>query len=231
MPSPVGHALGGLIAGGAVTLLASARVPAPTTSPNPLGVRFMRAALLLALLGALPDIDFLVGRHSRETHSLGAVLLVAFVAWLRFGAGWGTASSRNQADEGSTNVPQSAGAEGPAESSRAMGMAIVGVVDVSRAGWTLACAAAYASHILLDWLGSDTAPPIGIQALWPLSRQYFESPWHVFYAVDRRYWLPGFFTGAFRTVGWELMVLGPLAVAAWWRLCEPWRRVGRQAAR
>ena len=40
----------------------------------------------------------------------------------------------------------------------------------------LAVAAAYASHTLLDWLGSDTSPPIGIMALWPISRDYFESP-------------------------------------------------------
>ena len=31
------------------------------------------------------------------------------------------------------------------------------------------CAAAYATHLLLDWLGVDLSPPRGIQALWPFS--------------------------------------------------------------
>src|SRR4051812_5338473 len=36
----------------------------------------------------------------------------------------------------------------------------------------LATGLAYASHTLLDWLGTDASPPIGIMALWPLSRNY-----------------------------------------------------------
>ncbi len=51
----------------------------------------------------------------------------------------------------------------------------------------LACAAAYASHVLLDWLGRDSSPPIGIMALWPVSRDYFESAFHVFMPISRRY--------------------------------------------
>jgi membrane-bound metal-dependent hydrolase YbcI (DUF457 family) len=38
----------------------------------------------------------------------------------------------------------------------------------------LACAAAMASHVLLDWLGSDTTPPIGIMALWPFTRDFYQ---------------------------------------------------------
>ena len=55
--------------------------------------------------------------------------------------------------------------------------------------FTVACIAAYASHVLLDWLGTDASPPIGVMALWPLSRAYFESSLHVFMAVSRRYYL------------------------------------------
>ena len=36
------------------------------------------------------------------------------------------------------------------------------------------CAAAYASHLLLDWLGVDLYPPLGLQALWP-----FDSGWYI----------------------------------------------------
>jgi inner membrane protein len=56
-----------------------------------------------------------------------------------------------------------------------------------RGRFALAVSAAYASHILLDWLGSDSAPPIGIMALWPFTREYYESSLHLFYAISRRY--------------------------------------------
>jgi hypothetical protein len=51
----------------------------------------------------------------------------------------------------------------------------------------LACMAAYASHIFLDWLGTDTSPPIGIMAFWPISGRYHESSLHLFSAISRRY--------------------------------------------
>jgi len=66
MPSPVGHALGGLLAGLSV-------LPAPS-----------RAGLVVAAAAAVfPDIDFLWGRHNMETHSVGAALLagLAVLAW------------------------------------------------------------------------------------------------------------------------------------------------------
>jgi membrane-bound metal-dependent hydrolase YbcI (DUF457 family) len=63
--------------------------------------------------------------------------------------------------------------------------------DPMRTG--LAAAAAYGSHVLLDWLGTDTAPPIGIMAMWPLTRAYFDSQLHVFPAVSRRIWQPQLF--------------------------------------
>lgn len=77
----------------------------------------------------------------------------------------------------------------------------------------LGAAAAYASHILLDWLGSDSSAPIGIMALWPFSRAYFESDLHVFEAISRRYWLSGFWVQNVRAVARELVILVPLALA------------------
>jgi inner membrane protein len=73
-----------------------------------------------------------------------------------------------------------------------------------------ALALAYASHTLLDWLGTDSSPPIGIMALWPFSREYYESPWHVFMAISRRYWLPEFWTVNLLALGRELLILIPL---------------------
>ena len=64
VPSPVGHALGGLIAGQAL---------APS------------ALVLCAVAGVLPDVDFAWGGHNRQTHSLGAAVIAGlFVfAWKR----------------------------------------------------------------------------------------------------------------------------------------------------
>ena len=58
----------------------------------------------------------------------------------------------------------------------------------------LACAAAVASHVLLDWLGSDTTPPLGVMALWPFTSDFYQSPFFLFMAISRRWWLPGFYT-------------------------------------
>ena len=64
MPSPIGHALGGLIVG---------EVLAPS------------ALLICIAAGVLPDIDFAWGGHNRETHSVGAAIIAGLVvlAWKR----------------------------------------------------------------------------------------------------------------------------------------------------
>lgn len=64
MPSPVGHALGGLLVG---------EILAPS------------ALLICAVAGVLPDLDFAWGRHNMETHSLGAAVMagLAVFAWER----------------------------------------------------------------------------------------------------------------------------------------------------
>ena len=83
--------------------------------------------------------------------------------------------------------------------------------------WAGLVGAAVLSHALFDWLGSDTSAPIGIMALWPLSREYFESDAHVFMAVSRRYWLEEFWVYNLSVLARELLVLGvPAAVAEWW---------------
>lgn len=53
--------------------------------------------------------------------------------------------------------------------------------------FAIACAAAYGSHVLLDWLARDTTPPIGVMALWPFSHNHYESDLHLFMAISRRY--------------------------------------------
>ena len=89
MPTPVGHALGGLVVG----LLALRTIPRlPTRSGSPDGVdqaqraRWSRVALLAAV-ACLPDIDFAWGRHNMETHSIGFAMLVGLAAYA-----WGRSS-------------------------------------------------------------------------------------------------------------------------------------------
>ncbi len=178
MPSPVGHALGGLIAGGLLRPARAAQVEGGRTRAS------WHVLATMALLGTLPDIDFLIGRHSRESHSIGAVVVVGLVAWL---------VARRRTDVGRAFFS-----------------------GHSPARWAVACALAYASHLVLDWLGSDTSPPIGIQALWPFSPAFYQSDLRVFFAVDRRFWLPGFATNAVLMLVWELVVLTPLAGMVCW---------------
>ena len=83
----------------------------------------------------------------------------------------------------------------------------------------IALAAAWGSHILLDWLGNDTSWPIGLMALWPFSDTYYQSSLHLFDAVSRRYWLPQeFIWYNLRAALKEAAILGPLAWGAF-RLC------------
>jgi membrane-bound metal-dependent hydrolase YbcI (DUF457 family) len=94
-----------------------------------------------------------------------------------------------------------------------------------RRGGTTACAIAlaYASHTLLDWLGTDSSPPIGIMALWPVSRDYYESHLHVFRAISRRYWLPEFWASNARALAGELAILLPLAALVFFARRRPTR--------
>lgn len=68
MPSPVGHALGAVAAGWAVARPAASRRA------------FAVEVGILCALGVAPDLDLLINRHSKETHSLGAAVIVATAA-------------------------------------------------------------------------------------------------------------------------------------------------------
>jgi len=79
MPSPLGHSLGALAVG---WLVAGRSAAAPG---------WWRQVAILVAVGIAPDLDLLWGRHSMETHSLGAAVLIAtLAAWQR----WPVASSR-----------------------------------------------------------------------------------------------------------------------------------------
>ncbi len=84
--------------------------------------------------------------------------------------------------------------------------------------WAVAASLAYGSHLLLDWLGHDTTPPIGIMALWPLTSGYYQSDLHLFLPISRRYWIAGFVAHNLTAVAREVLWLGPTAFLAYWRL-------------
>ncbi len=161
MPSPLGHLLGGAIAGGIV---------AGRQAPHGL-------LLVFAAAGAAPDLDLLVGRHSGPTHGLGAAVIAGAAAWIV----WSFVLRRRGAWRAATAV-----------------------------------AAAYASHSLLDWLSTDTSPPIGIMALWPFSTEHYLSPYRVFLPLLRRYSSLEFWLINLRAVIRELLILGPLFLIVWW---------------
>jgi LexA-binding, inner membrane-associated putative hydrolase len=164
MPSPVGHALGGLAIAWGADLLPGR----PISSP--------RVAVACMTLAALPDIDLLLPVvHRTVTHSLGAVVAVGLLM--------------------------------------IVAAVVTGEVTTKIA---LTCVAAFASHLLFDWLAVDQAAPRGIQLLWPFSREWFISGWDVFRGTERRH----FFRlrtihQNFITVTREIAILAPVVGALW----------------
>jgi pimeloyl-ACP methyl ester carboxylesterase len=80
----------------------------------------------------------------------------------------------------------------------------------------LMCAAAYATHLALDWASVDTLPPYGLQALWPFSDAWLISGWDLFRQTERH----DFFSAAsIRTnllaVMQEVAILAPPLVPLW----------------
>ena len=73
---------------------------------------------------------------------------------------------------------------------------------------------AYGSHTLLDWLGTDSSPPIGIMALWPFSREYYMAPVPIIEPVSRNFHWEYFWSHNLRVVGLEILIFGTLALAA-----------------
>lgn len=82
------------------------------------------------------------------------------------------------------------------------------------ARFALAAAVAYGSHVLFDWLGLDTSPPLGVMALWPFDTSFYMSPWTPLPPVSRRYWLPGFWTHTLRVAAIELLLFGGALLVA-----------------
>lgn len=176
MPSPIGHALAGLSAGWLVAgapsgpqLVAGAADFRRRDWRQVCGRTATVTSVAYLCLGVAPDLDLLVGAHSRQTHSLGAAALATLVAFLA----------------------------------------------TRRSMTALGAGAAWASHILLDWLGTDGSAPIGIMALWPLSDGFYESSLHVFMAIDRRWWMEHFVSHNLTAIAREIAILLPVLTIVW----------------
>ena len=148
MPSPVGHALAGLTT--AWTL--SRRQP----------IQADRGLLTIATgLAVLPDADLVhPDWHRAYTHSIGALIVVTIIAAAVTGKVTGPIKKR-----------EVLGSKVPGSKVRQVRSRWT---NPARASVVLVCAAAYASHLLLDWLGADYFAPYGIRALWP-----FDDGWYI----------------------------------------------------
>ena len=97
-----------------------------------------------------------------------------------------------------------------------------------RINWRIAvvCAAAYASHLVTDWLGADrNYAPYGIQMFWPFDNTWYISGWDVFPQVERR---NPFSMATIRTdivaAIWEIVILGSVVLVVWFARTRSPRR-------
>lgn len=80
----------------------------------------------------------------------------------------------------------------------------------------ITCATAYASHLLLDWLGVDLYPPPGLQAFWPFDSGWYISGLDLFRQTRRNHLLTWpVFSQNLLAMAQELAILGPIALALW----------------
>ena len=75
MPTPIGHALGGVVVG----LLAAGPPPRRTRVPD---ASYRWLLITVAAAACLPDVDFMWGRHNMETHSIGFAAVVGGAVYL-----------------------------------------------------------------------------------------------------------------------------------------------------
>jgi membrane-bound metal-dependent hydrolase YbcI (DUF457 family) len=78
------------------------------------------------------------------------------------------------------------------------------------------CAAAWATHLLIDWLSADQSAPRGIQLLWPFDGRWFISGWDIFVGSERHQ----LFSAAtmkrnVEAIAQEVAILMPIVVVLW----------------
>ena len=95
-------------------------------------------------------------------------------------------------------------------------MVVTGKVT-RRPAWriAIALAAAQGTHLLLDWLAIDSNTPSGIQLFWPFDHRFYVSGLDIFPGTERGIMRPGALMLNARSAMWEVLFMGPLALAAW----------------
>jgi hypothetical protein len=93
--------------------------------------------------------------------------------------------------------------------------------------------AAVSSHLLLDLLTADEAPPYGMALFWPLSPQFYDLPWDVFGAVHKSDSSHDFFPSLFHSMNLRVMLLELailLPLAAFVRALKSYNASSRRAS-
>jgi membrane-bound metal-dependent hydrolase YbcI (DUF457 family) len=157
-----------------------------------------RLVATCAGLAMLPDADLLLpGFHRSATHSIAAAIVVLIIA--------AAVTGKVTRNRNGSQTPQ-----GPDSGVRHL--------NGATRGWRTAmlCSLAYASHLLLDWLGADNFPPRGIQLLWPFSDRWLISEWDIFRQTARLQFLtaPIIWQNAL-AIAQELAILVPIVLLLW----------------
>lgn len=78
----------------------------------------------------------------------------------------------------------------------------------------LTCAAAYATHVLTDWLGTDRSVPYGIQLLWPFDSTWFIAGRTIFLDIERRQpFTSTVIRGNLNAMAQEVAIFAPILIA------------------
>jgi inner membrane protein len=104
--------------------------------------------------------------------------------------------------------------------------------QVTRWRTALVCGAAYASHLLLDWLGADQFPPYGIELFWPFSDRWYISGWDVFRQTARlHFFAPEIIRQNLLAVAQEVAILAPVLLVLWLIRVKTLARLAPELAR
>jgi membrane-bound metal-dependent hydrolase YbcI (DUF457 family) len=123
-----------------------------------------RVVAWCAVLAAASDLDLLFpGTHRTVTHSLGAVIAVTAVTVVTI-----------------ISIVVTGKVTGVRPRVRS------GVRPRVRYLIAVALILAFASHLVLDWLGADPTPPNGLQLFWPFSDRWYISGLDIFRGTARR---------------------------------------------
>jgi len=187
MSSPVGHALAGIAAAWLADLVPGTRRSRLASAT----ASFLAKAggwLTLACAGIamLPDVDLALPIRHRTASHSVTAVVLATIISVLV-TGWVTRRRRT-------------------------GGASLGWI----ARVALMCGAAYASHLLLDWLAVDLTPPYGIQALWPFSDHWYLSGLNLLPRTERRaLFTPRAIRHNLAALAWEVGALAPLLALLW----------------